>query len=82
MGPTCVWEGFSLISYISKSDTNVELMNISKSGVGYPDTSFNLWITKVQVRALMNFEFLSPSWYHYGIFGDGFGATVFLEMAL
>ncbi|XP_053916659.1 uncharacterized protein LOC128851496 [Cuculus canorus] len=78
MGHTCVREGFSLISYISRNGTNRELMNVFKSGVNYRDTSISAsGATKVGAGDLMSFEILSPAQCNVRYFGDSSGISMF-----
>ncbi|XP_074123067.1 uncharacterized protein LOC141542518 [Sminthopsis crassicaudata] len=78
MGHTCVREGFSLISYIGRNGTNVELMNTFKSGVNYRDTSLSAsGATRVQAGDQINFEIFSPAQCSVRYFGDNLGVSTF-----
>ncbi|KAM4689361.1 uncharacterized protein O3C94_007462 [Discoglossus pictus] len=77
MGPTCVREGFSLISYINKNGTNSELMQIFKSGVNYRDTSISASVAaKVNAGDVISFEILSPAQCNVRYFGENSGISM------
>ncbi|XP_044280689.1 uncharacterized protein LOC123020693 [Varanus komodoensis] len=76
MGHTCIREGFSLVSYLNRNGTNVELMTAYKSGVNYRDTSISAsGATKVGAGDLISFEILSPVQCNVRYFGDGSGIS-------
>ncbi|XP_074841609.1 uncharacterized protein LOC142008326 [Carettochelys insculpta] len=78
MGPTCVREGFTLMSYINRNGTNRELINIYKAGVNYRDTSISAsGATKVNSGDLLSFEILSPAQCNVRYFGDSSGISTF-----
>lgn len=69
MVPIGVHEGFSLISYISKSGTNVRRMNIRKSDVSYPDAlSLEQPGSRLERWSTLRFSLLLSAM--SGIFGD------------
>ncbi|XP_053569900.1 uncharacterized protein LOC128660208 isoform X2 [Bombina bombina] len=77
MGPTCIREGFSLVSYINRNGTNSELMHIFKSGVNYRDTSISAsGAAKVIGGDIINFEILSPSQCNVRYFGENSGISM------
>ncbi|XP_028933377.1 uncharacterized protein LOC114816021 [Ornithorhynchus anatinus] len=78
MGHTCVREGFSLISYITRNSTSIELVNVFKSGVNYRDTTLSSsGATKVHAGDLISFEILSPAQCSVRYFGDNSGVSMF-----
>lgn len=77
MGPTCVREGFSLVSYLNRNGTNAELITVHKSGVNYRDTSVSTsGATKVGAGDLLSFEILSPAQCNIRYFGDSSGISM------
>ncbi|XP_066441636.1 uncharacterized protein [Eleutherodactylus coqui] len=77
MGPTCVREGFNLISYINRNGTNSELMQVFKSGVNYRDTSISLsGAAKVNSGDIISFEVLSPAQCNVRYFGENSGISM------
>ncbi|KAJ1100238.1 hypothetical protein NDU88_005325 [Pleurodeles waltl] len=77
MGHTCVHEGFSLVSYISRNGTNSELMQVYKSGVNYRDTSISAsGATKVNAGDMISFEILSPAQCNVRYFGENSGISM------
>ncbi|OCT75581.1 uncharacterized protein LOC108718785 [Xenopus laevis] len=77
MGPTCVREGFSLISYINRNGTNSELMHIFKSGVNYRDTSISAsGAGKVSAGDVISFEITSPAQCNVRYFGENSGISI------
>ncbi|XP_075068078.1 uncharacterized protein LOC142158222 [Mixophyes fleayi] len=77
MGPTCVREGFTLISYINRNGSNSELMQIFKSGVNYRDTSISAsGATKVSSGDVISFEVLSPAQCNVRYFGENSGISM------
>ncbi|KAM8967153.1 uncharacterized protein RCH25_025846 [Pelodytes ibericus] len=76
MGPTCVREGFSLLSYINRNGTNSELTQIFKSGVNYRDTSISAsGAAKVNGGDVVSFEILSPAQCNVRYFGENSGIS-------
>ncbi|CAI5788897.1 leucine-rich repeat-containing [Podarcis lilfordi] len=76
MGPTCIREGLSLVSYLNRNGTNAELMTVHKSGVNYRDTSISAsGATKVEAGDLISFEILSPAQCNIRYFGDSSGIS-------
>ncbi|KAM4704866.1 uncharacterized protein WCC33_009673 [Rhinophrynus dorsalis] len=77
MGPTCVREGFSMISYVNRNGTNTELMHIFKSGVNYRDTSISAsGAAKVSSGDVISFEILSPAQCNVRYFGENSGISI------
>ncbi|MEE6466955.1 hypothetical protein FKM82_007102 [Ascaphus truei] len=77
MGPTCVREGFSLMSYINRNGTNSELIQIFKSGVNYRDTSISAsGAAKVNAGDVISYEILSPAQCNVRYFGENSGISM------
>ncbi|XP_068091761.1 uncharacterized protein [Hyperolius riggenbachi] len=77
MGPTCVREGFTLISYINRNGSNSELMQVFKSGVNYRDTSVSgSGAAKVSSGDVISFEVLSPAQCNVRYFGENSGISM------
>ncbi|XP_063777719.1 uncharacterized protein LOC134927342 isoform X2 [Pseudophryne corroboree] len=77
MGPTCVREGFTLISYINRNGSNSELMQVFKSGVNYRDTSISAsGATIVSSGDVISFEVLSPAQCNVRYFGENSGISM------
>ncbi|XP_053322903.1 uncharacterized protein LOC128497059 [Spea bombifrons] len=76
MGPTCVREGFSLVSYINRNGTNSELLQNFKSGVNYRDTSISAsGAAKVSAGDVISFEIQSPAQCNVRYFGENSGMS-------
>ncbi|XP_063308645.1 uncharacterized protein LOC134609120 [Pelobates fuscus] len=76
MGPTCVREGFSLISSINRNGSNSEVIQVFKSGVNYRDTSISAsGAAKVNGGDVISFEILSPAQCNVRYFGENSGIS-------
>ncbi|KAG5850437.1 hypothetical protein ANANG_G00082430 [Anguilla anguilla] len=76
MGHTCIREGYSLIAYLNRNATNMELMQVFKSGVNYRDTSISLsGAASVDAGEMLSFEIHSPVQCNVRYFGDGTGIS-------
>lgn len=77
MGPTCVREGFTLLSYINRNGSNSELIQVFKSGVNYRDTSISASsAAKVNSGDIISFEVLSPAQCNVRYFGENSGISM------
>lgn len=76
MGHTCIGEGYSIMSYLNRNASNMELMQVYKSGVNYRDTSISLsGAANVEAGDMLSFEIQSPVQCNVRYFGDGSGIS-------
>lgn len=77
MGQTCVSEGFTLLAYITRNSSSVELARASRHGVHYRDTSVSLSAAAtVHPGDTLSFEILAPAQCNVRYFGDDSGISM------
>ncbi|KAL2097744.1 hypothetical protein ACEWY4_006951 [Coilia grayii] len=77
MGQTCVSEGFTLLAYITRNSTSMELARASRHGVHYRDTSISLSAAAtVHPGDTLSFEILAPAQCNVRYFGDDSGISM------
>lgn len=78
MGHTCIREGFTLISYITRNGSADELMQVYKSGVNYRDTSISAsGASIVYAGDTVSFQIHTPAQCSVRYFGETAGISVF-----